>query len=126
MNTRYALGTMRVRARVGGISETADNVATTTTTMIWLIGLGGLAYIFFGFVAPTMLGGATKTKRAYREFKEAGGGRETGGGHYSPPDEDDEDVYDAEFTQSPPAPRIAGTDRSVITPPPPSRKLFAR
>lgn len=49
------------------VTYAGDYLDTTTK----LVGLGVLGYIFVAYVAPTFLGGATKTRSAYAHYKAA-------------------------------------------------------
>lgn len=61
-------------ARVGATKEESSFFDTTVN----ILGIGFGAWLILGVVAPNMLGAATKTKRAYRDLREAGGGSHAG------------------------------------------------
>lgn len=50
-------------------ARVAGDTAETTSTIVYILGIGFLAYVALEFVLPALFGATAKTRRAYRDLR---------------------------------------------------------
>jgi hypothetical protein len=59
------------RVRQERFAHVAGDTAETTSTIVYILGIGFIAYVALEFVLPAIFGATAKTRRAYSELKGA-------------------------------------------------------
>lgn len=57
------------RVRQERSAQVAGDTAETTSTIVYILGIGFIAYVALEFVLPAIFGATAKTRRAYSELK---------------------------------------------------------
>lgn len=55
------------------VARVAGDTAETTSTIVYILGIGFLAYVALEFVLPALFGATAKTRRAYKDLKTPSG-----------------------------------------------------
>lgn len=61
------------RERAPRIAHVAGDTADTTSTIVYILGIGFLAYVALEFVLPALFGATAKTRNAYKNLKTPSG-----------------------------------------------------